>query len=120
MLRGFGNMILHNFAPPELSDWIFQLGLEASSWGTAAIANTWLNEEALFHDLKTIDVPTLILHGLDDKVCHYQLAIAQKGLHPPTRFSSPSSPAVTSCFMTRWINSTRSSSALQRNKPEYI
>ncbi len=78
MLRGFGNMILHNFAPPELSDWIFQLGLEASSWGTAAVANTWLNEEALFHDLKTIDVPTLILHGLDDKVCHYQLAIAQK------------------------------------------
>lgn len=78
MLTGFGNMIFHNFVTPGISEWIFDLGLKASSWGTAAVANTWLDEEGLFYDLKTIKVPTLILHGLDDKVCLYPLALAQK------------------------------------------
>ncbi|MFX3618858.1 MAG: alpha/beta fold hydrolase [Sporolactobacillus sp.] len=78
MLKGFGNIIFHNYVTPALSDWIFQLGLQASSWATAAIANSWLDEEGLFKDLETINVPTLILHGLDDQVCLYPLAIAQK------------------------------------------
>lgn len=81
MLRGFGNMIFHNYVTGWLSDWIFNLGLQASSWGTAAIANTWLGEEGLFEDLKKITAPTLILHGLDDKVCLFPLAEAQhKGI----------------------------------------
>lgn len=78
MLRGFGNMIFFNRVTGPLSDWIFQLGLQAASWSTAAIANTWLDEEGLFNDLKTINVPTLILHGVNDQVCLYPLAIAQK------------------------------------------
>lgn len=78
MLRGFGNMIFHNYVTADLSNWIFDLGLEASSWGTAAVANTWLNEEGLFEDLTKINVPTLILHGLDDKACLYPLALAQQ------------------------------------------
>ena len=78
MLRGFGNMIFFNHVSAPLSDWIFQLGLQAASWSTAAIANTWLGEEGLFNDLKTINVPTLILHGVNDQVCLYPLAIAQK------------------------------------------
>ncbi len=77
MLRGFGNMIFYNPVSVPLSDWIFQLGLQAASWSTAAIANTWLDEEGLFNDLKTINVPTLILHGINDQVCLYPLAIAQ-------------------------------------------
>lgn len=78
MLRGFGNMIFFKYVTSPLSDWIFDLGLQAASWSTAAVANTWLDEENLFNDLKTINVPTVILHGLDDKVCLYPLAIAQK------------------------------------------
>jgi non-heme chloroperoxidase len=70
-------MIFHNYVTPGFSDWIFQLGLHASSWGTAAIANTWLDEEALFKDMETIQVLTLILHGLNDKVCLYPLAVVQ-------------------------------------------
>lgn len=77
MLRDFGGMIFHNYVSPALSDWIFELGLQASSWATAAIANTWLDEEKLFQDMEKILVPTLILHGLEDQVCHYQLAVAQ-------------------------------------------
>nr|WP_315024697.1 alpha/beta hydrolase [uncultured Aminipila sp.] len=82
MLRGFGNMIFHNYVTPELSDWIFDLGLQAASWATAAVANTWLDEEELFMDLTKIRVPTLILHGLDDKVCLFPLAMAQKKAIP--------------------------------------
>ena len=78
MLKGFGNMIFYNPVTAPFSDWIFRLGLQAASWSTAAIANTWLDEEGLFNDLKTINVPTLILHGLNDQVCLYPLAIAQK------------------------------------------
>ena len=78
MLRNFGNMIFHNYVTPTLSDWIFQLGLQASSWATAAVANTWLEEEGLFNDLEMIHAPTLILHGLEDQVCLFPLAIAQK------------------------------------------
>jgi len=78
MLRDFGNIIFHNYVTSYLSDWIFQLGLQASSWATAAIANTWLDEEELFNDMGKINVPTLILHGVNDKVCLYPLAIAQK------------------------------------------
>jgi non-heme chloroperoxidase len=78
MLRKFGGMIFHNYVTPELSKWVFDLGLQASGWATAAIANTWLNEERLFQDLSAISVPTLILHGLNDKVCHYPLALAQR------------------------------------------
>lgn len=80
MLREFGEMIFHNPVSEAFSDWIFQLGLQAASWSTAAIANTWLNEEELFHDLEKIQVPTLILHGFNDQVCLYSLAVAQQNL----------------------------------------
>lgn len=77
MLRNFGNMIFYRHTTYEFSQWIFQLGLQAASWSTAAIANTWLDEEGLFNDLKTINVPTLILHGINDQVCLFPLAITQ-------------------------------------------
>jgi non-heme chloroperoxidase len=77
MLMGFGKMVFYNKVSAGISDWIFQLGLRAASWSTAAVANAWLNE-VLFDDLKTINVPTMILHGLNDQVCLYPLAIAQK------------------------------------------
>ncbi|AEV69832.1 alpha/beta fold hydrolase [Acetivibrio clariflavus] len=78
MLRGFGNMIFYNPVSAPFSDWIFQLGLQAASWSTVAIAKTWLGEEELFNDLFAIKVPTLILHGINDRVCLFPLAIAQK------------------------------------------
>lgn len=78
MLQGFGEMIFFNPVSAALSDWIFQLGLQAAGWATAAIANTWLYEEQLFEDLKKISVPTLILHGKQDRVCLFPLAIAQR------------------------------------------
>ena len=53
------------------------MGLQAAGWATAAIANTWINE-VLFSDLGTINVPTLIIHGIHDKVVPFQLGEVQK------------------------------------------
>lgn len=76
MLRDFGEKFFYQKVTEPFSDWFFQLGLQAASWATAAVANTWLVEE-LFYDFAKIHVPTLILHGIHDEVCLYPLAIAQ-------------------------------------------
>jgi len=77
MLQGFGDTFFFQHITKPLSDWFFQLGLQAAGWSTAAVAMSWLNEEKLFSDLETISVPTLILHGIHDRVCLFPLAIAQ-------------------------------------------
>lgn len=78
MLQGFGDMFFFQYKTQPFLDWFFQLGLEAAGWSTAAIASTWLGEEELFSDLGKIRVPTLILHGIHDKVCLFPLAEAQQ------------------------------------------
>ena len=78
MLSDFVNMFFFQHITEPFADWFFELGLEASGWATASIANTWLGEESLFSDLGKIEVPTLILHGIHDKVCLFALAEAQK------------------------------------------
>ncbi|MGG7177561.1 alpha/beta fold hydrolase [Clostridium paraputrificum] len=80
MLRKFGETFFYKPISKPFSDWFFQLGLQAAGWSTAEIANTWLNEERLFTDLKKIDVSTLILHGIHDEVCLFPLALEQKKL----------------------------------------
>lgn len=77
MLRDFGKMIFYKPVTPAFSDWIFQLGLQASGWATAFVARTWLGEEALFDDLLQIRVPTLIMQGVHDRVVMPPLSVAQ-------------------------------------------
>ena len=77
MLKGFGDLFFYQYISEAFSDWFFQLGLEAAGWATAEVAMTWIREE-LFHDLGKIHVPTLILHGIHDKVCLFPLAEAQR------------------------------------------
>jgi non-heme chloroperoxidase len=78
MLRGFGKMFFYQPVSEAFSDWFFQLGLQAAGWPTAAVATSWLDEEGLFSDLCKIHVPTLILHGIHDRVCLFPLAEAQR------------------------------------------
>ncbi|MDF2881376.1 MAG: alpha/beta hydrolase [Clostridiaceae bacterium] len=77
MLQGFGDMFFFQYLTAPFSDWFFQLGLQAAGWSTAKLAAS-LRDENLFSDLGKICVPTLILHGIHDKVCPFQLAVAQK------------------------------------------
>jgi len=76
MLRDFGNRFFYHKVSEPLSDWFFQLGLQAASWATIEVEKAWL-KEVLFSDLSKIRVPTLILHGVHDQVCLFPLAIAQ-------------------------------------------
>ncbi len=65
----------HQVTQP-FSDWFFGLGLEAASWSTMMVSYAWISE-VLFNDLKAIRVPTLILHGVHDRICLYPLGLAQ-------------------------------------------
>lgn len=76
MLKGFGDIFFFQHTSEAFSDWFFQLGLQAAGWSTAAIANTWINE-VLFSDLENINVPTLIIHGIHDKVVPFELGEIQ-------------------------------------------
>jgi non-heme chloroperoxidase len=77
MLQGFGDIFFYQHITKAFSDWFFNLGLQAAGWATAAIANTWINE-VLFSDLGTINVPTLIIHGIHDKVVPFELGQVQE------------------------------------------
>lgn len=77
MLREFGDMFFFQYTTEPFSNWFFQLGLEAAGWSTAKLA-TSLRDESLFYDLAKIHVPTLILHGIHDRICLFPLAVAQK------------------------------------------
>jgi len=76
MLRDFGDIFFFQHITGAFSDWFFQLGLQAAGWATASIAKTWIKEE-LFSDLEKINVPTLIIHGIHDKVVPFQLGELQ-------------------------------------------
>ncbi|HZG14530.1 MAG TPA: alpha/beta hydrolase [Candidatus Bathyarchaeia archaeon] len=73
MLEGFGDMFFFQYITRPFSDWFFQMSLQAAGWATAAVA-TAFRDENVFADLGKIQVPTLILHGLHDKVCLFELA----------------------------------------------
>jgi len=76
MLQDFGDIFFYQHITEAFSNWFFQLGLQAAGWSTAAIANTWINE-VLFSDLGEINVPTLIIHGIHDKVVPFELGQIQ-------------------------------------------
>ncbi|TQR13327.1 alpha/beta fold hydrolase [Psychrobacillus soli] len=67
MLRGVTDIFFFQYISVPLADWFFQMGLEAAGWSTAAIMMT-LRDENVYSDLGKILVPTLIIHGIHDKV----------------------------------------------------
>jgi len=76
MLRNFGENFFFRRISQPFSEWFFHLGLQAAGWATAAIAKTWINE-VLFADMESIHVPTLIIHGIHDKIVPFHLAEVQ-------------------------------------------
>jgi len=57
----------------RFSDWFFQMGMQAAGWSTAAIV-VLLREVNLYKDLARIVAPTLIIHGIHDKVIPFSQA----------------------------------------------
>ncbi|CAM3860860.1 alpha/beta fold hydrolase [Mesobacillus thioparans] len=73
MMREVTENFFFQYITSPFSEWFFQLGLEAAGWSTAAIIMT-LRDETLYADLQKILVPTLIVHGVHDKVIPFAQA----------------------------------------------
>ncbi|WP_446897164.1 alpha/beta fold hydrolase [Clostridium sp. LBM24168] len=76
MLSDFGDIFFFKHITRSFADWFLDLGLQAASWATIAVADTWLREQ-LFDDLLSINVPTLILHGIHDRIVPFELGEIQ-------------------------------------------
>ncbi|MFD2170493.1 alpha/beta fold hydrolase [Tumebacillus lipolyticus] len=75
MLQDFTNLFFFQNLTQPFADWFFQLGVEAAGHATAKVATSF-RDESTFADLGKINVPTLIMHGIHDKICLPQLALA--------------------------------------------
>jgi pimeloyl-ACP methyl ester carboxylesterase len=71
----FANNIFKDSAAvsPQLLDWFQSLGMEASPHATAACLAT-LRDSDLREDIQTVHIPTLLFHGLHDRICPFELA----------------------------------------------
>lgn len=76
MLQDFGNKFFFQHITEPFADWFFQLGLNAAGWATASVEETWI-KEVLFNELKSIHVPTLIIHGIHDQIVPFELGEVQ-------------------------------------------
>ena len=87
MLRDFCARFFYRYISPAFGDWFLQIGLKAAGWATAAVAQTWINE-VLFEDLESINIPTLIIQGIHDKIVPYELADEQHKLIRNSRLAT--------------------------------
>ncbi|WP_026908010.1 alpha/beta fold hydrolase [Paucisalibacillus globulus] len=71
MMQDVTDGFFFQYITKPFSDWFMQMGLQAASWSTAAIIVT-LRDEKLYEDLPKINVPTLIIHGIHDKVIPFE------------------------------------------------
>ncbi|RLL45451.1 alpha/beta hydrolase [Oceanobacillus piezotolerans] len=73
MMREVTETFFFQYITPPFSNWFMQLGLQAAGWSTAAIIKT-LRDETLYQDLQHIIAPTLIIHGVHDRVIPFAQA----------------------------------------------
>lgn len=84
MMRGVTDTFFFQYITGPFSEWFFQLGLQAAGWSTAAII-ILLRDEKLDADLPKIFVPTLIIHGIHDKVIRDRYGARLKSGHREPR-----------------------------------
>lgn len=73
MMQGVTDSFFFQYITDSFSDWFLHMGLQAASWSTAAVI-VLLRDETLHVDLPKILVPTLIVHGIHDKVIPFAQA----------------------------------------------
>ncbi|MGG0664494.1 alpha/beta hydrolase [Viridibacillus arvi] len=73
MIQEVTDTFFFQYITGPFSDWFFQMGLQAAGWSTAAII-VLLRDENLDTDLQKISAPTLIVHGIHDKVIPFTQA----------------------------------------------
>lgn len=73
MMQEVTDNFFFQYVTRPFSDWFFQMGLQAAGWSTAAVI-ILLRDEKLYDDLPKIVSPTLIVHGIHDKVIPFSQA----------------------------------------------
>lgn len=73
MMRGITDTFFFQYITKPFSEWFIHLGMQAAGWSTAAII-TMLRNEHLEPEVQQLTVPTLIVHGVHDKVIPYSQA----------------------------------------------
>ncbi|MGG3887590.1 alpha/beta fold hydrolase [Metabacillus fastidiosus] len=73
MMQDVTDGFFFQYVTRPFSDWFFQMGLQAAGWSTAAVI-VLLRDEKLYEDLPKIVAPTLIIHGIHDKVIPFSQA----------------------------------------------
>lgn len=68
----FGSNFFGSNVSKELADWAQSLGMEASAYGQIRAAESFLTLDVR-DDLDKITIPTLILHGVKDKIVPFEL-----------------------------------------------
>jgi pimeloyl-ACP methyl ester carboxylesterase len=61
-----------NAVSPQLLDWFQNLAMEASPHATAACL-TCLRDSDLREDLLSVKVPTILFHGVHDRICPFEI-----------------------------------------------
>ena len=71
----FGSIFFkdNNAVTPQLLEWFQSLGMKASPHATAACLAT-LRDADLRGDIKSVKVPTVLFHGVHDRICPFELA----------------------------------------------
>lgn len=70
-IRSVADLFFYQYTSQPFVDWFCDLCLAASGWSTTQSLMA-LRDESLLNDLGNINIPTLILHGLHDKVCPFE------------------------------------------------
>jgi non-heme chloroperoxidase len=73
MMQEVTDSFFFQYITRPFSDWFFQMGLQAAGWSTAAVI-VLLRDEKLHEDLPKVVAPTLIIHGIHDKVIPFAQA----------------------------------------------
>lgn len=73
MMREVTDSFFFQYATEEFCDWFFHMGLQAAGWSTAAVIEL-LRDENVQQDLRQIVTPTIIVHGIHDRVIPFSQA----------------------------------------------
>ncbi|OUM94044.1 MAG: esterase [Thermobacillus sp. ZCTH02-B1] len=84
LMRHVADSFFFRYATEPFREWFIGLGLQAAGWSTAAMIRL-LRDTNLYADLAAIRVPTLITHGVHDRVVPFTQALEQHARIPQSR-----------------------------------
>jgi len=73
MMRNLVDIFFFQYVTEPFAEWFFQMGMQAAGWSTAAVI-VMLRDENLEDDVRRVNVPTLIVHGVHDKTIPFSQA----------------------------------------------